>query len=357
MSILKRFTRLVSQVGSIFQTSQPESALHRFERVLGKPVMRTLPAQSGHPDQTQAQKLETPAEFFDLVQALKRERGPVTIEAGGPVLVLVHGIFDRVFGAAFSPLLVWGDLLGRLQAKYDNRVFGFDHESLSVDPVQNARDLAARLPSNTEIDILCHSRGGLVTRALLQLPEFEADRKRFRLRNVIFMGAANLGSPLAEPGNTDELLEMFSHLFQARTPAEGHAAHLRLTIEAVRVLGRRAANLPGLAGLRPGSELIRSMEKATVGPGVKYSFICANFDNAADIRLRVPERISGSVFGSKLNDLVVPLEGMAALGAAPLQDAPVTTLDASGSQGDFYHVNYLDSPRVRQRITDFLRVP
>jgi len=355
MSLPKGLAGIVPKAGSIFQTSKPESPLHRFERVLGKPMMRALPAQSLHPDQMKAPMLTTSAEFVDLIKALKQERGRVTIEAGEPVLILVHGIFDRVFGAAFSPLLVWGDLLGRLQAKYAARVYGFDHETLSVDPIQNARDLAAQLPPNTEIDILCHSRGGLVTRALLQLPEFAAARERLKLRNVIFMGAANLGSPLAEPGKTDKLLEMFSHLFQARTPAEGPAAHLKLIVEAARVLGRRFADLPGVVELRPRSKLIRSMEKATIDPEVRCSFICAKFSDAADFRLQLAEQISDSVFGSDPNDLVVPFEGMTALGAAPAQGTPLI-LDELGPQGDFYHVNYLDSPQVRQHIANFLGV-
>src|SRR3954463_1256035 len=101
MSLPKGIAGIVNQVGSAFQTSKPESALHRFERVLGKPIMRALPAQSLHPGQTKAPMLDTSAEFLDLIKALKQEQGRATIKAGGPVLILVHGIFDRVFGAAF----------------------------------------------------------------------------------------------------------------------------------------------------------------------------------------------------------------------------------------------------------------
>ncbi|MFL5385770.1 MAG: esterase/lipase family protein [Longimicrobiaceae bacterium] len=359
MSILQRISppRLlagaVRRVGSIFQLGNAESPLLAFERILGKPGMRPLPDRSLHPDLAQAPRLETLEEFRDLVKALRQERGREEIPGGNPVLILVHGIFDRVYGAAFSPLLVWGDLLERLQAKYGNRVYGYDHETLALGPLENARDLISRLPAHTEIEILCHSRGGLVVRALLQHPECQASlrARQIKIRNVVFMGAANHGSPLAEPGKTDELLTMFTHLFHARAPAEGPAAHLKLIVQTVRVLGRRAADLPGIAALRPDSKLIRGLSSAVLPDGVRCTFVRANFGNAVDNRLQEPEGISDSVFGSTLNDLVVPFEGMTKMGGVSPTDGQIVTLDNAGTpQGDFYHLNYLDSSKVRERI-------
>jgi hypothetical protein len=197
----------LNRLTGIFNRPSVRDVVFAIERALGKPTMRPLPAQSRNPSQTEAPKLESLEEVFNLGAALWQKRGSETISGREPVLILVHGIFDSVYGAAFSPLLLWGNLLGQLQQHYRGRIYGFDHETLSVDPLGNARDLLrllAELDPRAPIDILCHSRGGLVTRALLQHPALKAARQGRTFRNVIFMGAANEGSPLAEPGQTGE---------------------------------------------------------------------------------------------------------------------------------------------------------
>jgi hypothetical protein len=259
----------------------------------------------------------------------------------------------------FAPILLRGNLLGRLQRHYGNRVFGYDHPTLSVDPLENARDLAARLPPNTPIDILCHSRGGLVTRALLQHPKLEKARENLKIRNVIFMGAANEGSPLAEPAHLEDLLATFTGMFSASARADVRAAHLDLLVKAARVLLAPGAKLPGVAALRPGSQLIGDLSGATTLPVEKYTFIAAHFDHAANAAVGVVEPISDRVFEATPNDLVVPLAGMSQVGKVPPRQEldPDLTLDRPAPQGHVYHLNYLDSQAVRDHIAGFLGVP
>jgi hypothetical protein len=278
----------------------------------------------------------------------------VSTDAGGG---RVHGIFDRLFGIAFSPLLLWGGLLGKLHRHYDGRVFGFDHETVVVDPLQNARDLITRLPRNTPIDILCHSRGGLVVRALLQHPELEQARAHLSFRNVIFMAAANEGSPLAERKNFEDLLTVFTVMFRELPPADEPRDHFKLLLTALRVLLAPALDLPGIAGLRPNSQLIQDLAGKPLPPGVSCDFIRANFGNAAGIGLHAVEPISKRAFGTALHDLVVPFAGMTSMGGAPPRNEPETLDHVVTPQGHVYHLNYLDQPRVRQRIARFLGVP
>jgi hypothetical protein len=97
--------------------------------------------------------------------------------------------------------------------------------------------------------------------------------------------------------------------------------------------------------------LIQELSGAVVPADVSCTFVRANFGKATDDRLRVPEEISDSVFDTTLNDLVVPFEGMTKMGGTPTRDEQFETLNhAITPQGDVYHLNYLDSPRVRQRI-------
>ena len=253
MSPIQILTRAVDRAKSVFHRmfAQPfaVAVLRRLERKQNKPAMKRLPGESRAAEREEAPQVPNVAGVL-----LSDGDVPSRIPRGTPVLILVHGIFDRVFGVAFSPLLLWGDLLGSLQRHYGGRVFGFDHETVSVDPLQNARDLLARLPSDTPIDILCHSRGGLVVRALLQHPELQARvRSEFKIRNVIFMGAANQGSPLAEPAHFRDLLGTFAGLFQQRDPADGQTTHFDLLARVGQVLFAPATNLPGISALRPGA--------------------------------------------------------------------------------------------------------
>jgi pimeloyl-ACP methyl ester carboxylesterase len=324
-------------------------ALRQIEHVSKQPPMKHFPDRS----------LEEAGIAGGIRQVLQ---GPRTLEkrpGDGPVLILIHGIFDFAFGAAFAPILLRGDLLRRLHDHYNGRVFGFDHPTLSVGPLENANDLIERLPPETPIDILCHSRGGLVTRTLVQHPvcQTRLTEENIKIRNVIFMGAANEGSPLAEPGNLEDLFTVFTGMFSARTPADGLAAHFDLMINAARVLFAPAADLPGITALRPGSELIRDLSRATTLPVEKYTFISANFDQAANGVVGAVESISDRVF-VKPNDLVVPFEGMTKVGNVPPRQAPGDlALKVDGSQGNVYHLNYLDSHEVREHIAEFLGVP
>jgi hypothetical protein len=326
--------------------------LRDFERRLwNKPAMKLLPAQSQDP------AAPMPPQLPNVLGLQFQDGQSPPIPGGEPILVLVHGIFDRVYGAAFSPLLLWGDLLGRFQRRYGGRVYGFDHETVSVDPLQNAKDLIALLPVNTPIDILCHSRGGLVVRALLQHPDLDKSRAHLTFRNVIFMGAANEGSPLAERRNFEDLLTVFTGMLRERPPANEPEGHFKLLLTALRVLLAPALDLPGIADLRPDSRLIKKLSGAALPPKLRYDFIRANFGGAAGLGLQALEPISNRVFGTALHDLVVPFNGMTAMGGAPPQNEPETLDHAVTPQGHVYHLNYLDQPRVRQRITQFLGVP
>jgi pimeloyl-ACP methyl ester carboxylesterase len=86
---------------------------------------------------------------------------------GPRVLVFVHGTTSSTWGS-FGEL--WSsprsDTLKALRALYGDNVLGFDHRSMTVGPIANALELAGTLQQlledGTEIDLVSHSRGGLV---------------------------------------------------------------------------------------------------------------------------------------------------------------------------------------------------
>jgi hypothetical protein len=275
-------------------------------------------------------------------------------------LILIHGIIDRVHGAAFLPLLLNPEY-PRLFNHYGGRVFGFDHYTISETPLENAIQLLGLLPRNQTIDIICHSRGGLVTRCLLEHPEVRTTLKNkgVTIRRVVFVGAANQGSPLARRENLIFLLSLL-HNAHAQAAREngmeaGYLDKITKLIGAVAALAAgRIAQLPGVDALVPNSKLIGALNAASPGQMPQMFFVRANFGDSRP-PLSVLEKIVKDVFKTELNDLVVPFNGVADLRSrtpTPLIDCALD--DLKTRQGRDWHLTYFKSERVLQFIVEHL---
>lgn len=84
-------------------------------------------------------------------------------EQDGPMLLFLHGTASSTRGS-FGAL--WregaGGLDRRLRECYGQRMFSFEHRSLTDSPVRNALDLVKQLPDGAVLHIVSHSRGGLI---------------------------------------------------------------------------------------------------------------------------------------------------------------------------------------------------
>ena len=92
---------------------------------------------------------------------------------GGRILLLLHGTASSTWGS-FGDL--WSEArraeLNRLSQYYQGNLFAFEHRTLTESPIENARELVQHLaafPQDTQIDILSHSRGGLVGELLCRV--------------------------------------------------------------------------------------------------------------------------------------------------------------------------------------------
>ena len=100
---------------------------------------------------------------FSLTPVPLEESLPSTDE---PVLLFIHGTASSCAGS-FKKL--WEPqqeaqhaARSQLQEIYGDRVYAWEHRSLTVSPIQNALELVKRLPAKTPIHLVTHSRGGLV---------------------------------------------------------------------------------------------------------------------------------------------------------------------------------------------------
>lgn len=102
------------------------------------------------------------------LQQLTAPLVPVTAVPAGdaPVLVFIHGSFSSLAGG-FGALWAHDNaeaaaVRASLAQVYGDRVYAYEHRTLTASPIENAAALAALLPLGTPIHLVTHSRGGLV---------------------------------------------------------------------------------------------------------------------------------------------------------------------------------------------------
>ena len=110
------------------------------------------------------------AEAFDAPLKAHGTRLDALPAAGAaPVLVLLHGTFSETQGTFGKLWKEHPQKVRSLFAHYGNRVYGFDHATLTASPIDNALMLAQALPNGARVHLLTHSRGGLVAEVLARV--------------------------------------------------------------------------------------------------------------------------------------------------------------------------------------------
>lgn len=278
--------------------------------------------------------------------------------ASGRALLMVHGTFSTAHGAFAG--LERNDL-EELNAQYGGRVFAFNHPSLSQSPAQNAKELSARIPQGIalDVDVICHSRGGLVARELAERgPTHGLTPDRFNVGRVVFVGAANAGTILAEP---EHMMSMIDRLTTVSNllPTGPVSELLDGLITVVKVIGHGGLkSLDGLASMCPGGTYLKSLEGGQKA-GATYFAITADFDASAQpatapLTSLIKDALMDRIFAKAANDLVVPTEGVFAPNGNPsFPIDPVSRLEIASSAG-VVHTTYFASPDARRKMKEWL---
>jgi pimeloyl-ACP methyl ester carboxylesterase len=234
--------------------------------------------------------------------------------AGGPALLFIHGTFSTAH-SAFSQIT--DAAFAELHRRYGGRVFAFNHFSLSHDPRRNIEWLLAQVPAgqSLEVDIVCHSRGGLVARTLAQSPSvFGLDTSPLKVRRVVFVGVPNNGTLLTNPDRMVQMLDRYStalNLF----PTGAVTETLEAILTVVKVVGHGALKgLGGIAAMRPDGSFLNTLN-AGQEAGTGYYAIAADFEPVDEglkalLTGTVADAVMDRVFKQVPNDLVVPEPGV-----------------------------------------------
>jgi hypothetical protein len=184
-----------------------------------------------------------------------------TLEPAAPVsparsLLFLHGTFSDAAGA-FSGL-VKTDFFERVKSTYGDRIFAFNHFSVSRTPEQNARMLLEGLPEQaTVFDVVTHSRGGLVLRTLIESAErFGGLGRRFTPGRIVLVASPNDGTPLATPKHLDDTIGLIANLLEMFPDNPFTTGTSFVANGLVWLANHVTGDLPGLRAMDADGELI-----------------------------------------------------------------------------------------------------
>ena len=166
----------------------------------------------------------------------------------GRALVLVHGTFSSGdhFISEFQSMEGGKQFLHDAAARYNKQVFVFDHATLSVGPILNAVDLDwAFAGSTADIDVICHSRGGLVARWWCE------HLSPGRCRRVMLVGSPLAGTGLAAPPNIRATINLLTEIGNVVGKVAGLGALAVPVLSVVEVLLNILTSITSVAAKTP----------------------------------------------------------------------------------------------------------
>lgn len=270
--------------------------------------------------------------------------------AEGRALMFVHGTNSQAhtaFASLPSSFLQW------VAETYQGRVFAFDHFTLSDDPRRNVERLLDAIPDDVRlnVDIICHSRGGLVSRVLAEKQaEIRPGEAKVAVHKVVFVATPNSGTVLADVGRLPDFLDAHTNLLSFH-PDEGVSLALEGLITVVKVVAMGAKGMDGLASMSPQGEFLKWLN---VGEpeDTSYFALAANFEpQDHPLAYFARDVLFDKIFGLD-NDLIVPTAGVYEVEGCsvfPIEDRHVF----SGADG-VHHSGFWVNPLALEKIKSWL---
>ena len=339
-----------------------------FKRLAPSQITRFLAKQD--------QRL-TPRRGLSRLNPETRTWTQAALPDSGRALVLIHGTFSNsdnmlegfAVDSESSSQQAWLDQAIKV---YDGNVYAFDHPTLSVGPMFNAMDLQREIAGSTaKLDLVGHSRGGLVARWWCEVFDPHAER----CEKVVVAGSPLEGTGLASPAQLRETLNCLTQISAAITtaagwvgmavPMFGFVQAVLKVVTSLTGLGSRTPVIDGVVAMIPGlfamsrvgnnPELLRLLDIGS-GSADRYHAIISDFQSNEPAwkfwnLYRVLDTRADALFPGA-NDLVVDTRSMVQLGHQ-LKIADERTLDF-GTNDRVHHLNYFVQPQTQAFIADML---
>lgn len=265
------------------------------------------------------------------------------------ILLFIHGFGSNVerslpteWVRAFAP-------------NYD-AVLGYDHPTLTYDPVQNAAALLQRVPPDVRlnVDIVAHSRGGLVGRSLVEL---QPASPRLAIQRLITCGAPHAGTLLADQDRWDRLISIGFTAASWLTAFSGAGTVATFVPRALELVLRAGSqfvfDLHGLQVMSPSSAFLQQLNAPSdLEQRVRYATVVSDFNPFHVEQFNYREALTSfatQVFMQTANDLIVPTQSMSSI------DKPDSSL-LSGRifESRINHFSYFNQQDIQDFAEAFL---
>jgi hypothetical protein len=263
-------------------------------------------------------------------------------------------------------------------------VLAFDHATLSMAPWLNALMLSHALGgTRAQLDILCHSRGGLVASWALRMGALPASQ-------VVFVGSPLMGTSLAAPDRLRVALDLLANVANAvsitsataavalppAAPLALGAAGLAQVLGRVLQLGAAIPLADSMVGLVPGllsqsrvgnNVELRELALSSVPAKLRGIGVVFKPDEVREPAWKFWKRFShlggqslyyvGDMIFQQANDLVVDFDSMNQLGPKDALDiAPrLQEWKSLGEKSDTHHCSYFRDDATIAQLDAWLR--
>jgi len=304
------------------------------------------------------------------------------LDATKPILVFIHGTGSTT-GGSFGGL--WeGASSARyadLDKAYDGQVLAFQHRTLTQSPLENALELAGKLPDSARLHLVSHSRGGLVgeilCRAMLQsrspfddgdfelfsAPERKRDLdaltalrklladKAFQIERFVRVACPARGTTLAD-GRLDRYFSIIVNMLEQIPGFKLNPVYDATSALLLAVVKKRTdpQELPGLEAQMPTSPLVRVLNRP--GQATTADLHVVGGDLAGDTAWSSLKALVTDLYYREDNDLVVNTPSM--FGGAERTGVIRYWIDTGGSVD---HFHYFRNPDTASRVVAALVHP
>lgn len=340
--------------GALMAIGQKLIKIYAFP--IGKALIRQLAATTGE----RIELARTPYRLRSFTADNYRTNDVEPLDASalqqlgsGRALLMIHGTNSRThaaFGGLPREFVVWA------HQRYEGRVFAFDHPTLTHSPRRNIEQLLKMLPEGTrlDVDIICHSRGGLVSRVISErLADLSDGTRTIQVGSIVFVGSPNAGTAMADEAFIGDFLDTFTNLLNL-VPTNGVTDALGIVLTLVKLVAQGLWDgLDGLRSMQPGGTFCTWLAEGTQENTTRYLALASDYTptHPALVKL-LTDRLADRVFKGARNDLVVPTDGVYAANGAPRFpiDGQVVFSDADGVP----HTGFFEFPRTTRQIMAWL---
>jgi hypothetical protein len=205
-----------------------------------------------------------------------------------------------------------------------------------------------------DIDIVCHSRGGLVTRSIAERPgDLAGLAPNVRVGTAVLVGATANGTILASADYWNELIDRATTLLSF-LPVPVAVDALETVFGLVRSIAvQTAKQLEGLDAMVPGGDFLKLLNKQPASGPFEYRAIVSDFEpRDPGLAAWLNDSSRDWIFENQPNDMMVSIDSMTGKGLKG--QFPITVSSAFAPADSIEHSDYFGQERTSKALLEWL---